>query len=266
MVENERHPLRLSRPRRAAGISGSSTASSRPSTHTFAFKGIIDCNWLQSLEVGIDPVHTSFLHRFFEDEDPDQGYGRMFRDTSKDSDMPMTQIMREFPRPRIEVEPTDYGLRLATLRQIDATQGACAGDQSGLPQRLRHSAEPRDDDHAMARAGRRREHYWYAIFTCFGAPVNKDEMRRQRLELYALPDYVPRNNKRNNYGFDPHEQEHATYTGMGDDINVHDQWAASRWADPGPHRASISARRTRRSRLSPPLLDALDARGRASGR
>jgi hypothetical protein len=24
-------------------------------------------------------------------------------------------------------------------------------------------------------------HYWYAIFTSFGAPVDKDEMRRQRL-------------------------------------------------------------------------------------
>ena len=95
-----------------------STASSRRATHTFAFKGMIDCNWLQSLEVGIDPVHTSFLHRFFEDENPDRGYGKMFRDTSKDSDMPMTQIMREFPRPRIEIEPTDYGFRLITLRQI----------------------------------------------------------------------------------------------------------------------------------------------------
>jgi phthalate 4,5-dioxygenase oxygenase subunit len=70
-----------------------------------------------------------------------------------------------------------------------------------------------------------RRHYWYAIFTSFGAPVNKDEMRRQRLELYELPDYVPRKNKNNNYGFDPHEQEHETYTGMGADINVHDQWA-----------------------------------------
>jgi phthalate 4,5-dioxygenase oxygenase subunit len=36
-----------------------------PNSHTFAFKGKIDCNWLQSLEVGIDPAHTSFLHRFF---------------------------------------------------------------------------------------------------------------------------------------------------------------------------------------------------------
>ena len=41
-----------------------------PDSHTFAFKGMIDCNWLQSLEVGIDPAHTSFLHRFFHDEDP----------------------------------------------------------------------------------------------------------------------------------------------------------------------------------------------------
>ena len=30
---------------------------------------------------------------------------------------------------------------------------------------------------------------------------------------------------RNDYGFDPHEQATATYTGMGMDINVHDQWA-----------------------------------------
>ena len=69
------------------------------------------------------------------------------------------------------------------------------------------------------------QHYWYAIFTSFGAPVNKDEMRRQRLELYELPDYMPRKNKTNDYGFDPHEQEHDTFTGMGADINVHDQWA-----------------------------------------
>jgi hypothetical protein len=69
------------------------------------------------------------------------------------------------------------------------------------------------------------KHYWYAIFTSFGAPVNKDEMRRQRQELYELPDYVPRKNRSNDYGFDVHEQEHDTYTGMGADINVHDQWA-----------------------------------------
>ena len=50
-------------------------------------------------------------------------------------------------------------------------------------------------------------------------------MRDQRLELYELPDYTSRKNRSNDYGFDPHEQMTATYTGMGNDINVHDQWA-----------------------------------------
>jgi phthalate 4,5-dioxygenase len=196
-----------------------------PDTHTFAFKGMIDCNWLQSLEVGIDPAHTSFLHRFFEDEDPSQSYGRMFRDISKDTDMPMTQIMREFPRPVIEVEPTDYGLRVITLRRISDANTHVRVTNLLFPNgfMIPMSREmtitqwhvPIDD----------MKHYWYAIFTSFGGPVDKDEMRRQRLELYELPDYVPRRNKSNDYGFDPHEQEHVTYTGMGNDINVHDQWA-----------------------------------------
>src|SRR5262245_6824652 len=50
-------------------------------------------------------------------------------------------------------------------------------------------------------------------------------MRSQRLEVYELPEYRSKKNRANDYGFDPHEQEHKTYTGMGEDINVHDQWA-----------------------------------------
>lgn len=67
--------------------------------------------------------------------------------------------------------------------------------------------------------------YWYAVFTSFGQPVNKSEMRNQRLELYQLPDYKPRINRSNDYGYNPAEQQSGTYSGMGFDINVHDQWA-----------------------------------------
>ena len=196
-----------------------------PHTHTFAFKGQIECNWLQSLEVGIDPAHTSFLHRLFHDEEPGTGYGKLFRDKSIDSDMPMTRIMREFPRPRIEVEPTEFGMRLITLRRISDANTHVRVTNLVFPNAftIPMSSEmtitqwhvPIDDT----------RHYWYAIFTSFGASVDKDEMRRQRLALYELPDYIPRKNKSNDYGFDPSEQEHATYTGMGTDINVHDQWA-----------------------------------------
>jgi hypothetical protein len=67
--------------------------------------------------------------------------------------------------------------------------------------------------------------YWYAIFTSFADPVDRTEMRRQRLQLYTLPDYKPRLGRHNDYGFDVAEQRSRTYTGMGEDINVHDQWA-----------------------------------------
>ena len=69
------------------------------------------------------------------------------------------------------------------------------------------------------------------MFTSFAEPVNKPLMREQRLELYELPDYKPRLNKRNDYGYNANEQATQTYTGMGMDINVHDQWAVE---SPGP--------------------------------
>lgn len=74
---------------------------------------------------------------------------------------------------------------------------------------------PIDDEHC----------YWYSMFTSFTDPVDKELMRAQRLKEHRLPDYAPLKNKRNNYGFDPAEQATETYTGMGLDINVHDQWA-----------------------------------------
>jgi phenylpropionate dioxygenase-like ring-hydroxylating dioxygenase large terminal subunit len=196
-----------------------------PDSHTFAFKGLIECNWLQALEVGIDPAHASYLHRFFEDEDASQSYGKQFRATSAGSDMPMTKVLREFARPKIEVEGTDYGLRIVALRELTAEAMHVRVTNLAFPNAfvIPMSAEmtitqwhvPIDDTSC----------YWYAIFTSFGAPVDKVHMRNQRLELYELPAYRSRRNKANNYGFDAEEQRSKTYTGMGHDINVHDQWA-----------------------------------------
>jgi nitrite reductase/ring-hydroxylating ferredoxin subunit len=196
-----------------------------PDPYVFAFKGLIECNWLQALEVGIDPAHASFLHRFFEDEDTSKSYGKQFRGASADSHLPMTRILREYDRPIINVEHTEYGLRLIALRQIDEARTHVRVTNQLFPHGfvIPMSQEmtitqwhvPVDDTSC----------YWYAIFTSYGAPVDKQRMRDQRLELYELPLYKSRKNKANDYGFDPHEQATATYTGMGADINVHDQWA-----------------------------------------
>jgi phenylpropionate dioxygenase-like ring-hydroxylating dioxygenase large terminal subunit len=196
-----------------------------PDSHVFAFKGLIECNWLQALEVGIDPAHASFLHRFFEDEDPSAAYGKQFRSASADSSIPMTRVMREAFRPRISVEPSEHGLRLTALREVDAERLHVRITHLVFPQAfviplsqemaIMQYHVPIDDTH----------NYWYAFFTSVGAPVDKATMRAQRLALYELPDYRPRKHRGNQWGFDASEQRTRTYTGMGEDINVHDQWA-----------------------------------------
>lgn len=196
-----------------------------PATHTFAFKGLWECNWLQALEVGIDPAHASWLHRFVQDEDPATSYGRQFRSASSGSELPMTRVLREFARPEIRVERTDYGMRLATLRRLSDAEVHVRITNLLFPQAfvIPMSADmtisqwhvPVDDERCT----------WYSIFTSFAAPVDKDTMRAQRLANYPAPDYRPLRNRANNWGYDPHEQRTQTYTGMGFDINVHDQWA-----------------------------------------
>ena len=196
-----------------------------PDSHVFAFKGLWECNWLQALEIGIDPAHASFLHRFLEDEDTSEGYGKQFRDKAADTNIPMTQILREYPRPDIEVEQTDYGLKITALRRLNNGQTHVRVTNQIFPEAIciPMSREMTItqwhvpiDDHTC---------YWYTMFTSFKNPVNKDLMREQRLKEHRLPDYAPLKNRTNDYHYDPAEQATMTYTGMGLDINVHDQWA-----------------------------------------
>lgn len=63
------------------------------------------------------------------------------------------------------------------------------------------------------------------MFTSLDEPIDRPTMRAQRLEGITLPDYEPVRNRANNYRFDHREQRTLTYTGLGRDINVHDQMA-----------------------------------------
>ncbi|MEM9638461.1 MAG: RHO alpha subunit C-terminal catalytic domain-containing protein, partial [Pseudomonadota bacterium] len=202
-----------------------------PESHVFAFKGLWECNWLQAMEVGIDPAHASFLHRFLQDEDPADSYGKQFRDKAANTDMPMTKLLRDYPRPEISVEETAYGLRLIALRHLEDGRTHVRVTNQIFPQAISIPMSREMiitqwhvpvDDHSC---------YWYSMFTSFTDPVDKETMRAQRLKEHRLPDYAPLKNKRNNYGYDPDEQAGETYTGMGLDINVHDQWAVE---SPGP--------------------------------
>jgi phthalate 4,5-dioxygenase len=205
-----------------------------PATHTFAFKGLWHCNWLQAFEVGIDPAHPSFLHRFLNDAPLDaigeNAAGKQFRSASAGEfggeKWPMSRIMREFHQPEIAAEARPWGLQLTTLRPMTDELTHVRVTQAIFPHTfaiplsetltITQMHVPVDDEHT----------YWYSIFTSFGAPVDKEAMRNQRLQFISLPDYVPKSGRHNRWGFNPDEQRSQTYLGMGEeDINVHDQWA-----------------------------------------
>jgi len=201
-----------------------------PGTHTFAFKGLWHCNWLQAFEVGIDPAHASFLHRFFNDASLEDTYGKQFRGASageiEGEKWPMTKVMREFDKPDISFSEMPYGFQLTTLRPLNEKLTHVRITNALFPNTfviplsetmtITQMHVPVDDTRT----------YWYAVFTSFADPVNKDAMRNQRLEAVTLPDYIPKSGRHNQWGFNPEEQIARTFLGMGeDDINVHDQWA-----------------------------------------
>jgi phthalate 4,5-dioxygenase len=202
-----------------------------PASHSFAFKGLWHCNWLQAFEVGIDPAHPSFLHRYLEDDSLEQTYGRQFRAASVGAvdgeRWPMTRVMREFCSPEIHHEEVAPGLtRLTTLRLMNDRLTHVRVTHAAFPHTfviplsetvtITQMHVPVDDTRT----------YWVSFFTSFDGPLDKATMRRQRLAGVSLPDYVPLHGRHDQWNFNPDEQRTRTYLGMGEeDINLHDQWA-----------------------------------------
>lgn len=195
-----------------------------PSTHTFAFKGLWECNWLQGLEGGIDPSHVSFLHRFLQ-EDPRDVYGQQFREEVEGTDQSLSSLVGERFRPDIDVEATDYGLRVFATRTLDDDRMHVRVTNLLFPnafviplgnsQVITQWHVPIDDV----------THHWFMILHDYAHETDQDVLRAQRLAGVTLPDYRSTRNRDNDWGFDASEQQSLTYTGMGLDINVHDQWA-----------------------------------------
>jgi phthalate 4,5-dioxygenase oxygenase subunit len=195
-----------------------------PDAHTFAFKGWWECNWLQGLEGGIDPSHVSFLHRFISD-DPRDVYGQQFSEEVEGTGKKLSMLVGERYRPSISVESADHGLRVLATRELSEEMTHVRITNLLFPNAFvvpfgntkvfTQWHVPIDDEN----------HFWYMILYDFAEPTDKETLLRQRLEGVTLPDYKPARNRSNNWGFDPGEQRSLTYTGMGLDINVHDQWA-----------------------------------------
>ncbi|MDP9792224.1 phenylpropionate dioxygenase-like ring-hydroxylating dioxygenase large terminal subunit [Catenuloplanes nepalensis] len=230
-----------------------------PDEYTFAFKGLWECNWLQGLEGGIDPSHVSFLHRFI-DEDPREVYGQQFSEIVEGTGQKLSKLVGDSYRPDIEVEEAEHGLRVYALRQLTEDIKHVRITNLVFPNAFVvpfgtskvfiQWHVPIDDHH----------HYWYMIWYDFAERTDRDTLLQQRLTEVSLPDYRPLRNRTNNWGYDPGEQRDLTYTGMGLDINVHDQWAVESMGaiqDRTTERLGVSDRAVTANRRM--LLRAIDA-------
>jgi phenylpropionate dioxygenase-like ring-hydroxylating dioxygenase large terminal subunit len=235
-----------------------------PAEYTFAFKGLWECNWLQGVEGGIDPSHVSFLHRFV-GEDPRAAYGQQFSEEVAGTGRKLSDLVGAHSRPDIEVEPAEHGLRVFAVRRLTAEVSHVRVTNLLFPNAF---VVPFGNSKAFVQwhvPVDDENHYWYMVLYDFAEPTDRETLLAQRLAEVTLPDYRPLRNRSNDWGFDPAEQRELTYTGMGLDINVHDQWAVEsmgRIQDRTVERLGVSDRAvTANRRLLLRSLDASEAGG-----
>jgi len=189
-----------------------------PEGHAYVNKVHHECNYLQSNEGNIDPVHLSFLHRFLKDDQP-----RIVRGTAETGYY--TLMGRELA-PQIEIEETDYGLRISAVRDAGSGKrylrvtnfvfpnfasfpGNTGGDGFSVNWHV-----PIDDTH----------HWKYQIVYKRSQPMDLEKARRQAAQELD-ESYHTYRHRGNRYQQDRQEMKTTTFIGMGSMFAVHDKFA-----------------------------------------
>ena len=190
-----------------------------PEDYRTVTKILLHCNYLQGNEGNIDPVHLSFLHQSLTDSDIPR---RRVVQGSNESD---NSLLGKDIAPTLDVELTDFGLRIYTTRQTGADKcylritnfifpnaGAFGGSTIGEGYSV-HWHVPIDD------AG----HWKYIIMFSRERPISEELRNWRRFEL--TPEYTLTRNKANRYQQDRESMKTKTFTGMGMNFQAHDAFA-----------------------------------------
>jgi phthalate 4,5-dioxygenase oxygenase subunit len=182
-------------------------------------KAFYACNYLQANEGNIDPVHLSFLHQHLaEGRPPLQRIVGGSRETDN-------SLLARDIAPTIEVEVTDYGLRICTLRSAEAGKrylritnfivpnlAAFGGSTVGEGYAV-HWHVPIDDE----------SHWKYIFMFSRERPINAELREKQRADI--SPDYLLNRNATNRYQQDRDSMMTRSFTGMGFNFQAHDAFA-----------------------------------------
>ena len=182
-----------------------------------------ECNYLQSNEGNIDPIHLSFLHRQFDrPEGSDRRQGLGVRGTEATPDL----LYAQDTAPTVELDLADFGVRIYTARRVGpdkiylrvsnfilpnlcAVPGETGGDGYNINWHV-----PIDDTH----------HWKYMMTYRRSAPLDKEGFHRRNAE-HATADFRLNRNPGNRYLQDREEMKTKTFSGMGPWFPVHDAFA-----------------------------------------
>jgi phthalate 4,5-dioxygenase len=189
--------------------------------HRYADKYLYESNYLQGNEGNIDPVHLSFLHRFLREEPAAQrGDG-----APPGSNVSSNELFGRDTAPHLEIEPTDFGVRIFSLRDAGGGKRYVRISNFIFPNLSAFPGGPTDgygvnwhvpiDDH---------RHWKFNINLQRVGTMPRELWDRQHGEE-VLPDFSLRRTRANRYLQDREEMKTRSYIGLGSFFAAHDAMA-----------------------------------------
>jgi phthalate 4,5-dioxygenase oxygenase subunit len=165
--------------------------------HRYNSKILHECNFLQANEGNFDPVHTSFLHRVTDGTRPTT----------------MAYIAGDIA-PALDVEVTDYGLRIYSVRRAGSGNAYVRLTNFVLPNLSAFAAGGPDGYSCNWHVPIDDTHHWkYVIQFQAREPLDREAIYGERNTVGA--DYRLDRLKENRYLQDRDEMEAATFAGLG---------------------------------------------------
>jgi phenylpropionate dioxygenase-like ring-hydroxylating dioxygenase large terminal subunit len=177
------------------------------------------CNYLQGNEGNIDPVHLSFLHQYLKEADVSRR--RIVPGTTTTDNT----LLGKDIAPTIEVELTDFGLRIYTIREAGSSQSYLRITNFIMPNLSAFGGSTVGEGYAV------HWHvpiddlcHWKYVFMFSRKRALEPELKeKNRLEL--TPGYTLSRNRANRYGQDRESMRTKSFTGMGFNFQAHDAFA-----------------------------------------
>ncbi len=177
------------------------------------------CNYLQGNEGNIDPVHLSFLHQYLKEAEVHQPRivpGSMTTDNI---------LLGKDLAPTIDIEVTDYGLRIFTLRDTESNQSYLRITNFIMPNLSAFGGSTVGEGYAVHwHVPIDNTSHWKYVFM-FSREKALSEKLREKNRADVTPDYRLTRQQTNRYQQDRDSMTRKTFTGMGFNFQAHDAFA-----------------------------------------